>query len=60
MVIENVTLRELVAKEPKYREPNKINWKSIKSVILDSDQEISCATYLKFEKEDSITKTKIP
>ena len=26
MVIGNVKLRELVAKGPKYREPNKINW----------------------------------
>ena len=36
MVIENVKLRELVSKGPKYREPNKINWKSTKTVILDS------------------------
>ena len=28
MVIENVKLRELVAKGPKYQEPNKINWQS--------------------------------
>ena len=34
MVIENVKLRELVAKVPKYREPNKINWKSTKTMIL--------------------------
>ena len=36
MVIENVKLRELVAKGPKYREPNKINWKSTETVVLDS------------------------
>ena len=30
MVIGNVKLRELVAKGPKYQEPNKINWKSTK------------------------------
>ena len=36
MVIENVKLRELVAKGPKYREPNKINWKSTKTMVLDS------------------------
>ena len=36
MVIENVKLRALVAKGPKYREPNKINWKSTKTMVLDS------------------------
>ena len=36
MVIENVKLRELVARGPKYREPNKINWKSTKTKVLDS------------------------
>ena len=36
MVIGNVKLRELVAKGPKYREPNKINWKSTKTMVLDS------------------------
>ena len=36
MVIENVKLRELVAKGPKYREPNKINWKSMETMVLDS------------------------
>ena len=35
MVIENVRLRELAATAPKYREPNKINWKSTKTMILD-------------------------
>ena len=33
MVIENVKLRELVAKGPKYREPNKINWQSTETMI---------------------------
>ena len=36
MVIENVKLRELVAKGPTYRELNKINWKSTKTMVLDS------------------------
>ena len=36
MVIENVKLRELVSKAPKYREPSKINWKSTKTMVLDS------------------------
>ena len=36
MLMENVKLRELVAKEQKYREPNKINWKLTKTMILDS------------------------
>ena len=36
MVIENVKLRELVAKGQKYQEPNKINWKSTKTMVLDS------------------------
>ena len=28
-VIQNAKLRELVAKGPKYREPNKVNWKAM-------------------------------
>ena len=36
MVIENVILRELVAKGPKYREPSKVNWKSTETMVLDS------------------------
>ena len=36
MVIENVTLRDLVAKGPKYREPNKINWQSTETMISNS------------------------
>ena len=36
MAIENVKLRELVARGPKYREPNKINWKSTETLVSDS------------------------
>ena len=36
MVIENVKLTELVAKGPKYQEPNKINWTLTKTMVLDS------------------------
>ena len=36
MVIENVKLRELVAKGPKYQEPNKINWQSTETMISNS------------------------
>ena len=36
MVIENVKLRELVAKGPKHGEPTKINWKAMKTMVLDS------------------------
>ena len=36
MVIENVKLRELVAKGPKYREPNKINWQSMETMVSNS------------------------
>ena len=36
MVIENVKLRELVAKGPKYREPNKINWQSLETMVSNS------------------------
>ena len=36
MVIENVKLRELVAKGPEYREPNKINWQSTETMISNS------------------------
>ena len=35
-VIENVRLRELVAKGPKYREPNRINWKAKETMFLES------------------------
>ena len=37
MVIENVKLRELVTKGPKYREPNKINWQSTETMISNSN-----------------------
>ena len=36
MVIENVRWRELDAKGPKYREPNKINWQSPETMVSDS------------------------
>ena len=36
MVIENVKLRELIAKGPKYSEPNKINWQSTETMVSDS------------------------
>ena len=36
MVIGNAKLRELVAKGPKYREPNKINWQSMETMVSDS------------------------
>ena len=36
MVIENVKLRELIAKGSKYQEPNKISWKSTETMVLDS------------------------
>ena len=36
MVIENVKLRELLAKGPKYREPNKINWQSTEAMVSNS------------------------
>ena len=36
MVTEIVKLRELVAKGPKDREPNKITWKPTKTMIFDS------------------------
>ena len=36
MVIENVKLTEIVAKGPKYREPNKINWQSMETMVSDS------------------------
>ena len=35
-VIENAKLRELVAKEPKYREPNRVNWKATETMFLES------------------------
>ena len=35
-VIENTRLRELVAKGPKYREPNRVNWKATETMFLES------------------------
>ena len=35
-VIENDRLRELVAKGPKYREPNRVNWKATETMFLES------------------------
>ena len=35
-VIENAKLRELVAKGPKYREPNRVNWKATETMFLES------------------------
>ena len=35
-VIENAKLRELVAKGPKYREPNRDNWKATETMFLES------------------------
>ena len=35
-VIENAKLRELVAKGPKYREPNRVNWKATGTMFLES------------------------
>ena len=35
-VIENARLRELVAEGPKYREPNRVNWKARETMFLES------------------------
>ena len=35
-VIENAKLRELVAMGPKYREPNRVNWKATETMFLES------------------------
>ena len=35
-VIENAKLRELVAKGPKYRKPNRVNWKATETMFLES------------------------
>ena len=35
-VIENAKLRELVAKGPKYRESNRVNWKATETMLLKS------------------------
>ena len=35
-VVENAKLRELVAKGPKYREPNRVNWKATETMFLES------------------------
>ena len=51
MVIKNVKLRELVAKGPKYREPNKINWQSIETIVSDST-DLYDEQWSKREQED--------
>ena len=35
-VIENAKLRELVTEGPKYREPNRINWKATETMFLET------------------------
>ena len=35
-VLENARLKELVAKGPKYREPNRVNWKATETMFLES------------------------
>ena len=35
-VIENAKLRKLVAKGPKYREPNRVNWRATETMFLES------------------------
>ena len=35
-VIENAKLRELVAKGPKYKEPNRDNWKATETMFFES------------------------
>ena len=35
-VIENAKLRELVAKGPQYRGPNRVNWKATETMFLES------------------------
>ena len=35
-IIVNDKLRKLVSKGPKYREPNKINWKATENIIFES------------------------
>ena len=35
-VTENAKLKELVAKEPKYRESNKVNWTATETMFLES------------------------
>ena len=34
--MENAKLMELVAKGPKYREPNRVNWKATETVLFES------------------------
>ena len=35
-VIENAKLRQIVAKGPKYREPNRVNWKASETMLFGS------------------------
>ena len=35
-VVDNAKLREFVAKGPKYREPNRVNWKATETMLFES------------------------
>ena len=51
MVIENVKLIELVAKGPKYREPNTINWQS-KETMVSNSTDLYAEKWSKWEQVD--------
>ena len=35
-IIENAKLTELVAKGPRYREPNRVKWKAMEAMVFES------------------------
>ena len=50
-IINNTSLRELLAKGPKYREPKSINWKHNFKIRMDSVDDYA-RQWAKREKED--------
>ena len=51
-IIENAKLRELVSKGPKYREPNKINWKATKNMIISESIDLYAERWAKREQDN--------
>ena len=49
-VIENAKLRELVAKGPKYRAPNRVNWKATETMFLESSIDLYPKNWSKREQ----------
>ena len=51
-IIENAKLKELASKGPKYREPNKINWKATENMIFESIDLYTAERWAKQEQDN--------